>query len=143
MCWSGNDDEAHDGRHNHGGQVGLITPGATWTTAIACYHQKCVADTAMQGNTFETDRQHHIQPNFMLYFCLTSGIGPQQGCGLPAYRLCTLPLCFSRSDVPCLVRLQPLACTLVACLVLPQPQSLMPQKPHQVYLAPASLDGDA
>ena len=21
MCWSGNDDEAHDGRHNHGGQV--------------------------------------------------------------------------------------------------------------------------
>ena len=25
MCWSGNDDEAHDSRHHHGGQVGLIT----------------------------------------------------------------------------------------------------------------------
>ncbi len=21
ICWSGNDDEAHDGRHNHGAQV--------------------------------------------------------------------------------------------------------------------------
>lgn len=26
MCWSGNDDEAHDSRHNHGGQVGLFRP---------------------------------------------------------------------------------------------------------------------
>ena len=25
MCWSGNDDEAHDGRHNHGAQV-LLSP---------------------------------------------------------------------------------------------------------------------
>ena len=24
MCWSGNDDEAHDSRHDHGGQVGLL-----------------------------------------------------------------------------------------------------------------------
>lgn len=25
MCWSGNDDEAHDSRHDHGGQVGAAS----------------------------------------------------------------------------------------------------------------------
>ena len=35
MCWSGNDDEAHDGRHNHGGQVGLFTLHVICTRAIA------------------------------------------------------------------------------------------------------------
>ena len=38
MCWSGNDDEAHDGRHNHGGQVGLFTPHAPCIRLLSPAH---------------------------------------------------------------------------------------------------------
>ena len=105
MCWSGNDDEAHDSRHHHGGQVGLITlrgGGATCTRAIACKDQKCVGDGAMYGNTFEPDRRHLLHLHFMLYFHLASGIAPQQGCGLHSYRLCTLPLCLFMHVISCI-----------------------------------------
>ena len=48
MCWSGNDDEAHDGRHNHGGQVSIFAPNDACLQFFVCIysaialHQQCM-----------------------------------------------------------------------------------------------------
>lgn len=37
MCWSGNDDEAHDSRHDHGGQVGLAPFQSSMAASLISY----------------------------------------------------------------------------------------------------------
>lgn len=67
MCWSGNDDEAHDSRHDHGGQVGLFRLSVACVKAShKCLHKRVyIRKVLLMGklydNTFESGNALHFR----------------------------------------------------------------------------------
>ena len=67
MCWSGNDDEAHDSRHNHGGQVGLFRPPVVCVKAShyclrkRVYILKVLLMRKLYDNSFESGNALHFR----------------------------------------------------------------------------------